>query len=153
MIRPAVPEDIYRLVEMARAFWAETGWGDRAEFDVESFAFTAGTLMDRGVLLVSVADDGNVVGMAGAGLAQAWWNRNVLTAQEIFWYCEKGHRKGLGRQLMTNLEAAVASLGVKLFSMSAEEGLRSKALGRLYRQRGYIPSEMLFWKELSGVAQ
>jgi L-amino acid N-acyltransferase YncA len=152
VIRRAEPEDIHTLIDLGRAFFEEAGWAARATFDVESFAYTCGALMENGILLVAVENDGQVIGMAAAGVANAWWNRNVLTAQELFWYCDPAHRKGAGSQLMAGLEAVATSLGVQLFSMSAEEGLRSTALTRLYRARGYFPAEKLFWKELSGGA-
>ena len=145
MIRPAVPTDVFALMEMGQAFFVEAGWDKHADFDKESFALTCGTLIDHGVLLVADKDDG-LVGMAGAGFAPAYWNRRVLTAQELFWYVEPGHRKGLGGKLMTALEDAVRNLGARLFSMSAEEGLRADALDQLYRRRGYFPTERLFWK-------
>ncbi|HEX7971891.1 MAG TPA: GNAT family N-acetyltransferase [Thiobacillus sp.] len=146
MIRPAVPTDVQRLMEMGHAFFIEAGWDKHADFDEESFAFTCGALIANGILLVADKDDNGVVGMAAAGIAPAYWNRSVLTAQELFWYCEPAHRLGLGSKLMKELEAAAIERGVVLFSMSAEEGLRSEALSRLYRQRGYFPMEKLFWK-------
>lgn len=152
MIRPAIPEDIFRLRDMGQAFFIETGWNKHASFDVESYAHTIAALIENGVLLVAERD-GNVVGMAAAGLAPAWWNKNVLTAQELFWYVEPDHRRGLGGQLMDALESAVTDLGVVLFSMSAEEGLRGPALSRLYRQKGYFPMEALFWKRLDQVGK
>lgn len=165
MIRPAIPEDIFRLAEMGQAFFDEAGFaerlgseGQRLTFDLESFARTVAALIEGGVLLVA-EKGGEVVGMAAAGMSPAWWNRNVLTAQELFWYVEPAYRRrdrnkdvAVGSELMAALEAAVQSLGVTLFSMSAEEGLRSEALARLYRGRGYFPTEMLFWKQL-GSAQ
>lgn len=147
MIRPAIPNDIFRLLEMGAAFFVEAGWNKHADFDKESFAYTCGYLMESGVLLVAEKDE-DCVGMASAGLAPAYWNRGVLTAQELFWYVEPGHRKGLGGKLMSALEEAVRNLGVRLFSMSAEEGLRADALDQLYRRRGYFPTERLFWKQL-----
>lgn len=159
MIRPAVPQDIFRLADMGQAFFKEAGFadklpgGERLTFDLESFGRTVAALIDNGGVLLVAEKDGEVVGMAAAGAAPAWWNRNVLTAQELFWYVEPAHRKGIGAKLMEALEAAVIDLGVTLFSMSAEEGLRSQALGRLFRQRGYFPTEMLFWKRLGSAVQ
>lgn len=145
-VRRAQPEDIHALIEMGQAFFVEAGWSARASFDVESFAHTCGTLMDHGVLIVAETKGGKIIGMAAGGVAPAWWNRNVLTAQELFFYARPTHRKGTGRMLFGGLEAAVKSLKVVLFSMSAEEGLRSDALTRLYRARDYFPAERLFWK-------
>lgn len=158
MIRPAVPEDIFRLAEMGQAFFAEAGFaekvgieGQRLTFDLESFGRTVGALIDGGVILVA-EKDGEVIGMAAAGFAPAWWNYNVITGQELFFYCDPAHRKGTGQKLMVALEEAAQERGVVLFSMSAEEGLRSEALARLYRGRGYFPTEKLFWKQI-GEAQ
>ena len=154
MIRRAQPKDTARLVEMGRAFFSEAGWDKHAEYDTESFSFACASLMSEAILLVAENGAGDVVGMVGAGLAPAYWNRKVLTAQELFWYIEPRSRKGneFGRGLMEALETAAKSLGVMLFSMSAEEGLRSDVLGRLYRQHGYWPAEKLFWKRLGAVA-
>ncbi len=149
MIRPAIPADIERLVAMGQAFFAETGWDKQAEFDIETFAYTSAMLADAGLLFVAVSD--GVVGMAGAGISPSWWNKRILVAQELFWYIEPTHRAqkiGLGRALFEALEERVKSLGAVLFSMSAEEGMRSEALARLYRGRGYVPRERLFWKSL-----
>ncbi len=151
MIRPAIPADIFALLDMGAAFFVEASWDKCAAFDKDSFAYTCGCLITDGVLLVA-EKDGVVIGMAGAGFAPAYWNRNILTAQELFFFCVPEHRKGTGRKLMDGLESAVTERGAVLFSMSAEEGLRSEALGRLYRQRGYWPAEKLFWKRLEAVA-
>lgn len=147
MIRRAVPEDIHAILAMGQAFFEETGWDKHADFDARSFAYSCGLIMDHGVFLVAERD-GQPVGMAAAGISPAYWNRNVLTAQELFFYCNPANRKGTGRNLMEALEHAVKARGVVLFSMSAEEGLRAEALGRLYRSRQYFPQERIFWKVL-----
>lgn len=148
MIRRAVPNDIFALLDMGEAFFKEAGWDKHAEFDRDSFAMTCALLMDNAVLLVA-EKDGAVVGMAGAGLSPAYWNHKVLTSQELFFYCVPAHRKGTGKALLDGLEAAVKERGVVLFSMSAEEGMRADALGRMYRQRQYFPMERMFWKVLA----
>ena len=152
MIRLAVPTDIHRIMAMGHAFFEEAGWAKHAAFDAESFAYSCGLIMDHGVFLVAETEDGGVVGMVAAGVSPAYWNRNVLTGQELFWYVDPEHRTGTGGLLMAALEDAMKSRGVVLCSMSAEEGLRSGALHRLYRLRGYWPAERLFWKRLEAVA-
>ena len=154
MIRPAVPQDIFRLAEMGEAFFKEAGFAekltdsDKIIFDLESFGRTVGVLIDgAGIVLVAEKAD-EIIGMAAAGLAPAWWNNNVLSGQEIFFYCDPQHRRGAGRELMAGLEEAAKARGVVLFSMAAEKGLRSDALGRLYAARGYFPIEQLYWRAL-----
>lgn len=148
MIRRALPTDIFRLMEMGQAFFKEAGWDQVAEFDPESFAYSSGQFMDHGEYFVA-EHEGRVVGMVAAGYAVAGWNRKVLLGQEVWWYVEPAYRKGLGKQLLEALEDAFKQKGVFLVGLSAEEGLRSEALGRLFRQRGYLPRERLFWKVLA----
>lgn len=136
-------------MDMGRAFFEEAGWAKHAEYDPTSFAYSCGLLMDHGVFLVADDERAGVIGMVAAGICPAYWNRKVLTSSELFWYCMPGYRQGVGAQLMSALEADLKARGVFLASMSAEEGMRGSALGRLYRQRGYFPMEKLYWRVLA----
>lgn len=147
MIRNAVPDDAPSLVEMGRAFFAEAGWADKAEFCEASFRQTLGQLADRGILLV-FEKEGRPVGMAGALYSPAYWNEKVLIGQELFWYCEPLHRKGAGTELLRKLESAAKARNVKFFGMVAEHGLRHEALAQVYKRAGYSVAEHTFCKAL-----
>lgn len=150
MIRPAEPNDIRRLLEMGRAFYEEAKVGERSgiSFDEKSFAFTAGTLMDAGLILVR-EENGRPVAMAAADGARCWLNHDYLLGKEIFWYAEPEHRKGKdSSNLLSELEALAKARGIHLFDVVAEEGERSEALGRLYRRADYNPAERVFRKRL-----
>lgn len=147
MIRDAVPDDAPALIEMGRAFFAEAGWADKAEFCPQSFAQTLGQLAERGILLV-FEKDGRPVGMAGALYSPAYWNEKVLIGQELFWYCEPLHRKGAGTELLRQLESAAKARNVKFFGMVAEHGLRHEALAQVYKRAGYSVAEHTFCKAL-----
>lgn len=151
MIRPAVPTDIYRLIEMGEAFHKEARVGERHEeltFDRDSFAFTCGILMDAGMMLVKEVD-GEVVGMAAMDAAPCFLNRNFVVGREQFWYIDGRHRKGRdGSGLLTALETLAKDRGVHLFDVVAEEGERSTPLGRLYRRGGFNPCETVYRKRL-----
>jgi GNAT superfamily N-acetyltransferase len=152
MIRPAIPADIFRLLEMGAAFHKEAGVAERHEgltFDRDSFAFSAATLMDAGLLLVMEGDKGDVIGMAAADGAPCFLNRNVVIGREQLWYVEPEHRKGKdSRHLLGALEDLARARGIHLFDVVAEEGERSDALGRLYRRADYNPAERVFRKRL-----
>jgi GNAT superfamily N-acetyltransferase len=147
MIRDAVPDDAPELVEMGRAFFAEAGWADKAEFCPESFALTLERLSEAGILLV-FEKDGKPVGMAGALYSPAYWNEKVLIGQELFWYCEPPHRKGAGAELLRHLESAAKARNVQFFGMVAEHGLRHEALAQVYKRAGYSVAEHTFCKAL-----
>lgn len=147
MIRPAVPDDAPAIIEMGRAFFAEAGWADKAAFCPESFAQTLGRLAEHGILLV-VEKGGEVVGMAAALFSPAYWNEKVLIGQELFWYCKPLHRKGVGTELLKQLESAAKARNVQFFGMVAEHGLRHEALAQVYKRAGYFPAEHTFCKAL-----
>jgi len=148
MIRAAEPRDAGRLIEMGHAFFVEAGHeGDVGAFDPESFVKTLGTLANAGLLLVA-EKGGEVIAMAAADVAPAFWNHKVLLGREAFWYVEPAHRKGLGRELLKALETASMKYGATMFDVVAEEGKRSQALARLYRAGGYSPAELTFRKRL-----
>ncbi len=151
MIRPAIPNDIFHLIDMGEAFHREAGIAARDErlsFDKDSFAYTAALLMDAGLLLVMEAD-GKPVGMAAADGAPCWFNRKCVLGRELLWYVHPTHRKGKdSRQLLGALEDLAKARGIHLFDVVAEEGERSDALGRLYRRAAYNPAERVFRKVL-----
>jgi GNAT superfamily N-acetyltransferase len=145
MIRAAVPTDIQRLVEMGYAYFMDAGWEKHASFDIESFAFTCGVLIDSGGVLLVGERNGRPVGMIGTGLTPFVMNRNIQTAQEIFFYVELPHRKKISAALLAANEAALRERGVRIASMSSEEG---RDLGQLYIHKGYVPVERMYWKAL-----
>lgn len=148
MIRSAVPQDLQRLVEMGYAYFVDAGWEKHASFDIESFAFTCGCLLDSGGVLLVGEKGGRPVGMIGTGLTPFAWNRNIQTAVELFWYCEPPYRKKVGAALLAANEAALKERGVRIASMSSEEGRKEANLGQFYVHKGYVPVERTYWKAL-----
>lgn len=147
MIRPAVPADSAKLGELGARFFLEAGLAARGlQFCPDSYFRTLEALSKDGILLAA-ENEGEVVGIIGSGICPAWWNNDVLTCQELLWYVLPSHRLGMGRKLFDAFEAEAKSRGVRLIGMTAEEGLRSTALNRLYRQRGYSLAELTFWKD------
>jgi Acetyltransferase (GNAT) family len=149
VIRPAEPDDVPALVLMGHAFFQETGHQQRygVQFDPASFAQILGRLGEAGVL-ITAERFGQPVGMAAIDIAPAYWNNTVKLAQEVFWYLKPEHRVGHGGRLLNALQQLARDKGAILFSVVAEEGDRSKALGRLYRSRGYLLAETVYRRML-----
>lgn len=147
MIRQAEPKDMPAIIEMGEAFFAEAGWAARAEFCRDSFTETATTMMRNGILLV-VDRNGEAVGMAAAVSSPAYWNRKVFIGQELWLYCKPAHRKGVGAELLRQLESAAKARNVQFFGMVAEHGLRHEALAQVYKRAGYSLAEHTFCKAL-----
>lgn len=147
MIRPADERDIPALLRMGHYFFDEAGWGDVTEYDPGSMEITLRHLIDSagGILLVAESG-GAVVGMAAALLYPHYFNTDSLTGQEIFWWVDPAHRKGEGGALLDALESAAQAAGAVSFTMVSVADLRSDALDRVYRRRGYRPAERTYIK-------
>jgi len=149
MIRPAVPEDMTAMLRMSFEFFRESGWDKRADFDPESMVISLANMAQTGTLLV-VDVDGKAVGLAAAGYSPAMFNQNLVFGQERLWYVEPTHRGkgGAGAELLEGLETAARAHNTQIFGMVAEHGVRSDALNRFYRARGYTPVEHTYCKVL-----
>lgn len=147
MIRPADERDIPTLLRMGHYFFDEAEMGDVTEYDPGSMERTFRHLIDGASGILLVADvSGAVVGAAGALLYPHYFNTDSLTGQEIFWWVAPEHRKGVGAPLLDAMESAAMAAGAVSFSMVSLASLRSDALDRVYRRRGYRPSERTYIK-------
>lgn len=145
MIRAATPADIPAIVEMGRAFFAESGFGAYTDYDPESFADSARRIINGEVAGSFLIADG---GMAAAIYYSLYLNKAQKTAQELFWYAVPEKRNGLGRELLGRLEADAKASGIDLFIAASTAGLRDDALNRVYRMRGFAPCEHTYIKRL-----
>lgn len=147
MIRPArQDDDMLRLVEMGRAFFAASALAHVAEFDDDSFIATLKGFSDADTLLVAVSGP-PVVGMIGALVYPAWYNQGHLTGQELFWWVEPEYRgRGHGMALYRALEERIIAQRVNSFTMGATETLKPDSVACFYAREGYAPTERLYAK-------
>lgn len=138
MIRPAVAADIPVLIERGREFHNRTHWREIAEFDAASFEATLQVLIS-GHLNGALLTDGR--SMAAFVCAPLFVNRHITYATELFWY-------GGGVPMLDAMEDAARERGAAVLVMLSIDGLRSDAVARLYRMRGYRRSESSFVKRL-----
>ena len=141
MIREATIYDTPDLLRMGLAFVNAI----RQEPDVVSITETLRFLMDAdsAVLLIS----GNGKAMVGALASPAFFNRNEITAAELFWWVEPDARgQGLGIALLNGLESWARSIGVCRLSMVAMESLDASEVD-MYENHGYSRFESTFVKE------
>lgn len=149
IIRPAIPSDALRLLELGQAQFKESGWCNRDAFvfDGPSFLQYLEELDRRGLIFVA-EKDGRVGGMVGADITTLNCNRNILLFQGIFWYCEPEFRREAGLPLLAMLEKAAKSRGIRYGVVGVDDGERSAALSKLYQRAGYRPAEHVHIKRL-----
>lgn len=150
-IRVAEPKDLIDLIEMGREFFEHSGSGRFTTFDEASFTATLIAVMSGvsgGTLLVAETG-GKVVGMAACVVFPFYANSSTLIGQEVFWWTNPDHRKGVGGALLDELEAEAARKGAKVFMGANLSGERDAVFARLYRRRGYVPAENTHIRVLS----
>jgi GNAT superfamily N-acetyltransferase len=150
-IRAAEPNDLGALLDMGREFFDHSGNGSFTTFDEPSLTATLISLTSGvagGSLLVAEVA-GKVVGMAACLVFPFYANHGTLIGQELFWWTNPDHRKGIGGELLDELEAEAKRKGAKVFISANLAGEHDAAFDRLYRRRGYIPAENTFIRRLS----
>jgi GNAT superfamily N-acetyltransferase len=151
LIRAAVEADIPDILRLGKLFFNEAGWPEFASWDEASVAATLRGLIQgtiEGGLIVAQYD-GETVGMTGFVCYPFYCNLGMKFAQEQFWYVETQHRFGAGRLLFDALEESARSKGATVLIMSSVASLRSEALARLYRKRGFAPGENTYIKRIA----
>jgi hypothetical protein len=151
-IRPAQPTDIDDLVEMGREFFEASPFAQMTTWDELSFRVTIASLLVgsiHGSLLVAVANEREVAGMAASVIFPIYFNIETNISQEIFWFVRPEYQTGIGADLLDELEADSMRKGANIFMSACLAGKRDKALDRVYQRRGYTPSENLYMRKLS----
>lgn len=131
MIREATADDIPRIVEMGAKFHAMSDYGF-AGYNPEAVAqFLAATIASPDAVVFTHDE-----GMIGGALVPLYFDPSTKIAVETFWWAD-----GQGMALLTAFEWWAEAKGAKAVTMSCLEGKRSKALGRVFRSRGYRQAE------------
>lgn len=145
MVRRATVADIAVLLELGAAFFAETVLGEFMTYDRDSTARTFEAMLQspNSVILLAVRQ-GEVVGGAGAMCAPHYFNNNMLTCQELFWYVAPAHRGSAdSARLIVELEHFAASRGAQLMALAAMS-TSPASVAKFYQSRGYRETETYY---------
>ena len=141
MIRSATLDDVPALLEMGARFHAMSPWSgfpldrDRLEENLRGFIAS-----DHAAILVL----DNLRGAVGVFVAQAYFAAATV-AQEMFWYCEAPSQ---GLALLDAAEAWAKDKGADIMTMIRLEGVENERMDKIYRRRGYAPTEHNYMRAL-----
>lgn len=147
IVRDATRDDIPRIVEMARQFYAQTTYAAIVPLADESAAGLAVLMMDAGVMLVA-EEAGAIVGMVGLFIEPFTFNITKTSATEIVWWVDPVFQnKGAGKALLAAIEPACRGRGADMIRMMCltPDG---EVAAAVYQRMGYLPTENAFTKVL-----
>ena len=149
IIRRAIITDEPDLVRMGRAFWAETPLSDFSVFSPEYLVnFIRGASIEPSAS-IWVADDGGKIVGAVAGMIYPLFFSGDLVAQEIFWWVDPEARGAeASKMLFDALIEWATAMGAKALSMIAIENGKAESVGKIYRKKGFIPTEHAYVRGL-----
>ena len=144
IIRPAdLEKDALAIVEGAKDFATRTPINSLLKGQNYIDAVTAVVTMDNFELIVA-EHNGVVVGGIGLFYSPFLWNRDILVAEEHFWWTDKEAPFSTGmkliRQAMKNIEEKGATPMFKSLSTSY------KGVDKAYRKHGMEPVETLYMR-------
>lgn len=90
-IRPATAEDVPRLAEMGRDFFAFSAFGEFADYDQSSASRSIQALRASGCVFVAV-DGREIVGALIGTIAPLWFDDGARIASELAWWVNESHR-------------------------------------------------------------
>ena len=141
----AVVEDIPTMIQMGARFFETSGLDKWFTYNPNSFAQTLVMLIETPQAIVLYSEHG----MAAAMAYPCWFNREHLTAQELFWWVEPEARGGLlGAELRQGLENWAREKDCLTMEMGALDASKPEALARYYARLGYGPKERIFCRKL-----
>lgn len=150
MIRPARLGDLDAMQEMGAQFFAASGLDRWFSYDVASFRNSLEAFIENPFAATFVAEDnGGIIGMAAALAYACWFNRDHITAQELFWWVDPSRRGDThGRELREAMDDWARHRGCRTFEMGALEALRPEVLENYYARLGYGAKERIFCKRI-----
>ena len=144
IIRDATVED-FPDIEIIGGEFAEAA--GQPEVDSESLRESLGNLLNGGIL--KVAENGSIQGVAGALVFPAYWNRNEIMAQELFWFLRPEYRgTSTGLKLLISLENSAREKGAKRLMMLCLDALDGDKIASMYERLDYEPQERTYVKWL-----
>ena len=144
MIRPATIEDCRAVAELGERFHAEALWSTVVDYVAGDCEASLRQLIEQGILLV--ADEGQIVGMAGGMIFPFYFNHSHLTGNELFLWVTPERRGSLGVRLLDAMETEAVRRGCKSWGMNLMESIAPERTEKLFLRRGYRPIERTFVK-------
>lgn len=147
MIRKAEIADLPKIQGCANEFYSASRILARLPFSIDRFVTSWTNLIESGVGVVFISEDGGVVTGAIAGVTYPDLYSGVLVATEFFWVVLEEHR-GSGVRLYMAFEDWARSQNCAQIRMVHLSDSMPDKVARFYEHFGYEPVETHYSKSL-----
>lgn len=137
MVKQATTDDMTRLMELSKAFHSESVY-KHVPFDEATVTDNLTGLIKGGGVFLN--DYGFVAGL----LTPLVFNRNILIAAELVWYCPQGD----GRSLKDAFEQWAIDSGAIVTQFATLNNQYASNLSKYLMDDGYYPVEVSYVKGL-----
>jgi len=146
-IRQLQPAELPLILDMAHKFFSEANVG--GEFNDETFILSwTGFMKSQNGVIFILTEHEQIVGAIG-GLTYRDVNTGKGITIETFWYVDKEYRdKGVGIQLIHQLEQWARSMFCTRLVMAALMNADFSKMEKFYTEKGYKILDVNFGKEL-----
>lgn len=144
IIRPATIADRDRLVEMAKAFLAQTRYGAILRTNHDALVALVGQVLELGAILVADVD-GRLEGMLALVALINPISAEPYADELVWWVEPEARHQSIGPRLLKAGEAWARRRGLPLIKMVAPVG---SSVSQHYHRLGYSPIETSWVKRL-----
>jgi len=145
MVRPTTLDDLPEIIPLYYQFFEEGELSGKP--DPHTFVGGVKKLMDTGIVLSLVDDDGRVRGTIGGAIYDDYISGDI-SCTEAFWFVDKKHRGTGGLKLFKLFEKEAKAKGASRIWMVHLLSLNSEKMERYYLRSGYELKEKFYLKEL-----
>jgi len=145
MVRPTTLDDLPEFIPLYYRFFEEGELSGKP--DPHTFVGGVKRLIDTGIVLSLVDDEGRVKGAIGGAIYDDYISGDV-SCTEAFWFVGKEYRGTGGLRLLKEFEKEANARGASRIWMVHLLSLNSEKMERYYLRSGYELKEKFYLKEL-----
>lgn len=150
MIREATIDDVPELMRMTKNFYDNSHFPEFANYNKDTMIhLLIQMISDEGAMMLVAEGDEGLVGTLAILIYPYYFNHEVFTAQELWWWVDEEVRgSSIGVKLLKESEKLLQEIGVSHFTMMSITSSSADKVNNMYEKMGYKLTEYSYIKEL-----
>ena len=149
-ITEATESDVEDYIVCALEFHKKMPLVDMVPFDENGFEFFFREALKSDLMKMWIARvEDKPIAVCGAAISSLYFNPHFSGVQEMWWWVLEEYRGcGVANDMYKNIEEWARSMGASLLFMVALSDDSVDRVEKLYKRKGYVPTERTYVKEL-----